>query len=319
MTSAEGDAGILGRGPSASSRSRDRAFGAPSASRCAVWGVLNVTPDSFSDGGAYEAVDAAIAHARRLLSEGADVIDVGGESTRPKGRTYGDGYDDVPTEVELARVLPVIEALAQLGATISIDTVKPAVADAALGAGARYVNDTGGGRDEALVDVVASHGAELVLMHNRGRGEVSGNNVVYGDVVEDVIRELEAAAETALRRGVRESALWLDPGLGFAKTASQSTELLAGLPRLVALGRPVLVGASRKSFLAELAPRPDGSRPGPLERVGGTVVTCTAAVAAGARAVRVHDVEIMRQAVLVAEALFHHPGSAFGRFAGGES
>ncbi len=319
MTSEEGDAGILGRGPSASSRSGDRAFGAPSAAGCAVWGVLHVTPDSFSDGGAFEAVDTALTHARRLLSEGADVIDVGGESTRPKGRTYGEGYDVVPVEVELARVLPVVEALAGLGATISIDTVKPAVADAALRAGARYVNDTGCGRDEALVVVVASHGAELVLMHNRGRGEVSGSNVLYGDVVEDVIRELEAAADRAIRRGVRESSLWLDPGLGFAKTARQSTELLSGLPRLVALGRPVLVGASRKSFLAELAPRPDGSRPGPLERVGGTVVTCAAAVAYGARAVRVHDVEIMRQAVLVAEALFRGPGSAFGPVTGGDS
>ena len=178
-----------------------------------LWGVLNVTPDSFSDGGRYLDPRAAIDHGRRLLAEGADVLDVGGESSRPAGLTYGQGFDHVPAEEEIRRVVPVIEVLAgELRARVSVDTVKPEVAVAALSAGARIVNDVRCAEDPRLAQAAAAVGAEYVIMHNRGRGEVRAPNTDYENVTEDVVAELLAAAERVEGAGVPRAAVWLDPG-----------------------------------------------------------------------------------------------------------
>lgn len=270
--------------------------------RCAVWGVLNVTPDSFSDGGEFLAVDAAVAHAERMLAQGADVLDVGGESSRPPGKTYGDGFVHVAADEEIARVVPVIERL--LGrATVSIDTVKGEVARAALAAGARIVNDVSGGADDDLLAAVAEADAELVLMHTRARGKVDAETADYDDVVVDVRRELLDAVERARRFGVAPARVWLDPGIGFAKTPTQSAHLLGGLRSLVDTGHRVLVGASRKSWIAGVMERAGAPRPAPSERLGGSLAAVSAAVFAGCHAVRVHDVFESVQAVRTSEAM----------------
>jgi dihydropteroate synthase len=269
-----------------------------------LWGVINVTPDSFSDGGRYLDVGAAVEHGQRLLREGADVLDIGGESSRPAGRTYGEGYEPVPASEEIARVVPVIEALAgNPGAPVSIDTVKPEVAVAALAAGASIVNDVRCAEDPELAEAAAAAGADYVIMHNRGRGEVRSPNTEYGEVVQDVLRELLVAAERVERAGVARASVWLDPGLGFAKTAGQSAALLSSLGRFRKTGYRVLVGPSRKSFIAELAPNRGGERPSPGDRLGGTAAAVAICVAAGVDAVRVHDVHEMSQLVRVAEAI----------------
>ncbi len=269
-----------------------------------LWGVLNVTPDSFSDGGRYLEPGAAVEHGRRLLQEGADVLDIGGESSRPAGQTYGDGFDPVPAAEELRRVVPVIEVLAgRLGARVSIDTVKPEVATAALAAGASVVNDVRCAEDPALAEAAAAKGADYVIMHNRGRGELRSPNTDYGDVVEDVLAELLAAAERVERAGVPRASVWLDPGLGFAKTAAQSAVLLSSLGRFRKTGYRVLVGPSRKSFIAELAPNPGGEPPTADNRLGGSAAAVAICVAAGVDAVRVHDVFLMRQLIRVTRAL----------------
>ena len=276
-----------------------------------LWGVLNVTPDSFSDGGRYLDPRAAIDHGRRLLAEGADVLDVGGESSRPAGLTYGQGFDHVPAEEEIRRVVPVIEVLAgELRARVSVDTVKPEVAVAALSAGARIVNDVRCAEDPRLAQAAAAVGAEYVIMHNRGRGEVRAPNTDYENVAEDVVAELLAAAERVEGAGVPRAAVWLDPGLGFAKTARQSAQLLSSLGRFQKTGYRVLVGPSRKSFIAELAPTPSGERPSAEDRLGGTAAAIAMCVAAGVDAVRVHDVRVMRQAAAIAEALWSPSGGA---------
>jgi dihydropteroate synthase len=271
--------------------------------RCAIWGVLNVTPDSFSDGGEFFDAARAIDRGHALMAEGADVIDIGGESTRPPGATYGAGAEPVSADEELGRVLPVIEALVRAGARVSIDTIKPMVARAALAAGAEVVNDVSARASDEMLQVVADHGATIVRMHNRGRGEVAPEQTRYDDVVADVCRELLAEVDRAVAAGIPASQVWIDPGIGFAKTAEQSARLLAAMGTLAATGQPVLVGSSRKSFLAVLAPLPDGSRPSPADRLGATAATVAYAVRAGARAVRVHDVAVMRQVVQVTEAL----------------
>ena len=269
-----------------------------------LWGVINVTPDSFSDGGRYLDVGAAVEHGQRLLREGADVLDIGGESSRPAGRTYGEGYEPVPASEEIARVVPVIEALVgNPGARVSIDTVKPEVAVAALGAGASIVNDVRCAEDPELAEAAAAAGADYVIMHNRGRGEVRSPNIDYGEVVQDVLRELLAAAERVERAGVPRASVWLDPGLGFAKTAVQSAALLSSLGRFRKTGYRVLVGPSRKSFIAELAPNRGGERPSAGDRLGGTAAAIAICVTAGVDAVRVHDVYEMSQLVRVAEAI----------------
>ena len=276
-----------------------------------LWGVLNVTPDSFSDGGRYLDPGAAIAHGRRLLAEGADVLDVGGESSRPAGMTYGEGFDHVSAEEEIRRVVPVIEALAgELGARVSVDTTKPGVARAALAAGAVVVNDVRCAEDPRLAEAAAAAGADYVVMHNRGHGEVRPPNTDYRNLVEEVVAELLAAAERVEEAGVPRASIWLDPGLGFAKTARQSAELLSSLGRFQKTGYRVLVGPSRKSFIAELAPDPSGERPPADARLGGTAAAVAMCVAAGVDAVRVHDVSMMRQAALVAAAIAPPGGGA---------
>ena len=269
-----------------------------------VWGVINVTPDSFSDGGRCLEPEAAVEQGRKLLRQGADVLDIGGESSRPPGRTYGQGFDHVPAPEEIARVVPVIEVLVgEFAARVSIDTVKHEVAVAALRAGARIVNDVRCAEDPRLAEAAAAAGADYVIMHSRGRGEVRPPNTDYEDIVRNVLDELLAAAERVERVGVPREAVWLDPGLGFAKTARQSAALLSSLGRFRKTGYRVLVGPSRKSFIAELAPNPGGGLPPADDRLGGTAAAVAVCVAAGVDAVRVHDVHVMSQLVRVADAL----------------
>lgn len=273
--------------------------------RCEIWAVVNVTPDSFSDGGRFLEHGAAIARGAQLLALGADVLDIGGASSRPPGKTYGAGASDVRVEEELRRVVPVVEGVvAQHGARVSIDTTRVEVAKAALRAGARIVNDVSNGASLALLEAVAEADAELVLMHNRGDGSVSGSNIVYSDVVTSVIAELLQAAERAQRAGVRFEQIWLDPGVGFAKTAADSLAVIAGLPKLVETGHRVLLGPSRKSFISAVEAQA-GVTPvsSPNERLGGTAAAVAMGVALGAHALRVHDLPEMRQTVLVTEAL----------------
>lgn len=273
------------------------------STRPQIWGVLNVTPDSFSDGGEHATLDAALRRGLAMISRGASVVDVGGESSRPKGATYGDGAIHVPIDEELRRVVPVVEALVARGARVSVDTIKPVVAKAVLNAGAAIINDIQGGRDEALLEAVAEAGGEIVLMHNRGRGEVSSPNTDYGDVVRDVLDELHGSVERARAAGIARERIWVDPGLGFAKTAEQSARLLRETAALRALETRILVGASRKSFIATLAPDADGSTPDPSERLAGSLVAVIEAMRGGADAVRVHDVRATHQALRFAEAL----------------
>jgi dihydropteroate synthase len=272
---------------------------------------LNVTPDSFSDGGRYQSTTEAVARGRALLAEGADVIDVGGESTRPAGRAYGSGYRVVAPGEEKRRVVPVVRALvAEYGATVSVDTTKAEVAAAAVEAGASIINDVSNGRNPDLLAAAAGAEVELVLMHNRGRGEGAPPNTLYDDVELDVLRELLEAVDRAVDAGVARERIWLDPGVGFAKTPAQSLLALASIPRLLETGHRVLVGPSRKAVIAHFAPRPDGTAPPPLERTGGTAVTVAAAVRAKAHAVRVHDVAAMRQAAMIAAAIARAEGGA---------
>jgi len=257
-----------------------------------VVGVVNVTPDSFYDGGRYAGVDGAVAHALDLAAEGADWLDVGGESTRP-------GSQPVSAAEERARVLPVIEALAKRCALpLSIDTRRAEIADAALSRGATIVNAVAGLRDPELAAVCADHGAHLVLNHMRGEPATMQRAPSYCDVVVEVARELSAEAERAEAGGVARERIWLDPGIGFGKRPREhSVPLIARLHELVALGYPVLVGPSRKSFLGALTSAPADAR------LPGSLAAATACVLAGARALRMHDVAAARQAVDVAAAI----------------
>jgi dihydropteroate synthase len=267
--------------------------------RPVVVGILNATPDSFWDGGRHDSVAAAVRHAAALIGEGADIIDVGGESTRP-------GAEPVSAAAEAARVIPVIEALHTRwpGLAISVDTVKSAVARAALAAGACIVNDVSGLRlDPALGNVAAAGGAGLILMHSRGSvARMAGYDLAeYGaDCVADVAAELEQAVRRARAAGVDDDALVLDPGLGFSKRTEHSLALLAGLPRLVALGMPVLLGPSRKRFIGEAT----GGLPAEL-RGEGTAAACVIGLLHGARLFRVHDVAAARRALDFAHAVLH--------------
>lgn len=279
-------------------------------SRCEIWGVVNVTPDSFSDGGQFLDAAAAVEQGLQLARWGADVLDIGGQSTRPRGNAYGDGYEELSESEELARVLPVVERLArETRARISIDTQKGGVAEAAVAAGAKIINDVSGGSDPHLLAVAAKCPVDLVLMHNRGRGEVEGTNTRYDHVTRDVGCELQLAAARAMKVGVAREQIWLDPGIGFAKTADQSLQLLNSLADLRAVGYRVLVGASRKSLIAAAASRSAS----PAERLGGSLAIALHARSNGADAVRVHDVFETRQAFDVADAI----GRAAPRGAGG--
>jgi dihydropteroate synthase len=263
-------------------------------------GVLNVTPDSFSDGGEWFDPEAAIAHGLELVAQGADVVDVGGESTRP-------GATPVDAAEELRRVVPVVAALAP-SVRVSIDTTKVAVARAAVEAGATLVNDI----SASLHDVAAEAGVGWVAMHMQGTPATMQDAPRYGDVVADVRAELAAAADRAARAGVAE--IWLDPGIGFGKTLEHNLRLLAHLGDLVDLGHPVVVGTSRKGFLGRLLADSDGEAEpvAPSDRLEGSIATAVWAVAQGAAMVRVHDVLACRQAVAVVgdrHAAWPRPGS----------
>jgi dihydropteroate synthase len=265
-----------------------------------VMGVLNVTPDSFSDGGRFADVDAAVNHAFELHEDGAHLIDVGGESTRP-------GADRIDAEVETARVVPVIRALAARGVPMSIDTTRAAVARAALEAGASVVNDVSGGlADPDMAAVVAEAGVPWVLMHWRGHSRRMQDLATYADVVKEVRDELRQRADAAIAGGVDPGNLILDPGLGFAKRAEHNWRLSAHLDEIVGLGFPVLVGASRKSYLGQLLADPDGT-PRPVgDREAATVATSVLAVQSGAWGVRVHDVRATVDALKVLDATRQH-------------
>ncbi len=257
-----------------------------------VMGILNVTPDSFSDGGRHKAVEAAIATGRAMGPAGADIIDVGGESTRP-------GAAEVPPELEQARILPVIRALAAEGRTVSVDTRHAATMAAALDAGAAIVNDVSGlAHDAASPSLVAARDCPVVLMHMRGTPATMTGLARYRDVVAEVAAELSARVEAARAAGVRRERIALDPGFGFAKTPAQSVALLRGLPRLHALGFPVLAGLSRKGMLGALSGERDAAARGPASIAAGLW-----ALAHGALILRVHDVAETVQAVRVWHAI----------------
>ena len=263
--------------------------------RTLVMSVLNVTPDSFSDGGRYVDVGVAVAHALEQVAAGADIIDVGGESTRP-------GAQRIPADEELRRVIPVIERLVAQGVAVSIDTMRTEVAAAAVAAGAGLVNDVSGGlADPAMHQFVAGVEVPYIAMHWRGHSTDMARLATYGDVVADVRTELGQRLADLERAGVDLARVILDPGLGFAKDPAHNWALLAALPDLVALGHPVLIGASRKRFLGELLGEPGAPRPLEARDAATDAVTALAA-AAGAWAVRVHDVRGSRDAIAVAGA-----------------
>jgi dihydropteroate synthase len=257
-----------------------------------IMGIVNVTPDSFSDGGEFLDPQRAIAHGGELAAEGADVLDIGGESTRP-------GAGGVTAEEELARVAPVVEALArEEGPRISIDTSKFAVAEAALSLGAEMVNDVTALRAEPdLAGLCAERDCQVVLMHMLGDPRTMQENPVYQDVVDDIKAFLAERVEFAVSQGIDEERIWIDPGIGFGKTVEHNLELHRRLGELAELGRPIAFGSSRKSFIGKLT----GAEVD--QRVGGTIASNVIAYANGASMLRVHDVAPMRQALTVAEAI----------------
>ena len=254
-----------------------------------VMGIVNATPDSFSDGGAYDPVARALA----LVACGADWIDIGGESTRP-------GADPVSEAEELARILPVIRSLRTADAArISVDTMKPGVARAAVSAGATLWNDVSALSAPGAPETCAELGCDVVLMHMRGEPRTMQINPTYDAVVEEVSAWLGARAEMAMTAGVARERIWLDPGIGFGKTAQHNLELLGGLDHLVALGFPLLLGASRKGFMRKVAPMAETA----ADRLGGSIAVALAAQRAGVAMVRVHDVRETVQALAVARAI----------------
>jgi dihydropteroate synthase len=265
--------------------------------RCAVMGVVNVTPDSFSDGGCYADRAAAVAHGLEMAAAGADYVDVGGESTKP-------GADRVDASEECRRVLPVISELAGAGVAVSVDTTRAEVAEAALGAGAVLVNDISGGlADAGMAKLVADAGVPWVLMHWRGHSRDMYAAAVYDDVVTEVCTELAARVDDAVAAGVDPAQLVLDPGLGFAKNGAHNWALLGRLDRLVALGLPVLVGASRKGFLGRLLAAPDGTVRPVEGREAATLALTVLAAEAGVWGVRVHDAAASADAVRTVAAV----------------
>jgi dihydropteroate synthase len=264
--------------------------------RTLVMGVVNVTPDSFSDGGLWFEPEAAVAHGLLLHDQGADLVDVGGESTRP-------GAERIGVDEELRRVVPVVRALTDAGVVVSVDTMRAVVAEAALGVGAAMVNDVSGGlADPELPSVVAAAGVPYVVMHWRAHSTLMERYATYDDVVTDVGKELSARLEAVVAQGVPIERIALDPGLGFAKNTPHNWALLHGLANLMALGRPLVIGASRKRFLGALLAGPDGVPVPPERRDDATHATSALAAAAGVWCVRVHDVPGTVDAVKVAAA-----------------
>ncbi|WP_328412032.1 dihydropteroate synthase [Streptomyces violaceus] len=276
---------------------RGRVAGLPEWDRCAVMGVVNVTPDSFSDGGRFFDTTTAVKHGLDLVTEGADLVDVGGESTRP-------GAARVDEAEELRRVIPVVRGLASEGVTVSVDTMRASVAERALAAGAALVNDVSGGlADPRMIPAVADAGAPFVVMH--WRGFLQGGNVKgeYADVVGEVVDELHTRVEAVLAGGIAPDRVVVDPGLGFSKDAEHDLALLAALDRVLRLGHPLLVAASRKRFLGRVLAGPDGPPPPARERDAATAAVSALAAHAGAWAVRVHEVRATADAVRVAHAI----------------
>ncbi len=272
----------------------------PIGERTLIMGILNVTPDSFSDGGQFLALDQALAHAEQMIAEGADIVDVGGESTRPGG-------EPVSIDEEIKRVIPVVEALVERTDTpISVDTTKSEVARAALDAGAAIINDISALRfDFYIADAVARAGAGLVLMQSRGTPATMHRLPPVADVMEEVTSSLRASVHMAERRGVKRESIVIDPGIGFGKTREQNLELIAKLDQLIAAfpDYPLLIGTSRKSFIGRILADESGT-PAPAEdRLHGTMATITAAVLRGAHIIRVHDVKAAVQTVRVTEAV----------------
>lgn len=271
-------------------------------------GVLNVTPDSFSDGGRFVALEAAVQHGMLLREHGADIVDVGGESTRP-------GADRTASSDELRRVVPVVEQLARHGVVVSIDTMRSHVAAEAVAAGARIVNDVSGGlADPEMASVVAALGVGMVAMHWRGHSHEMADRAVYDDVVAEVHRELAIRVEELLAAGIAPDSLVVDPGLGFAKTAEQNWTMLGGLSALNTLGCPILVGASRKGFLAQVG---TGRPLPPDQREGATTALTVLLAQAAVWGVRVHDVAAARAALGVVETMATHTTAT--HTTGGES
>ncbi|WP_416975185.1 dihydropteroate synthase [Streptomyces sp. 4F14] len=279
------------------SNQRGRVTGLPEWDRCAVMGVVNVTPDSFSDGGRWFDTTAGVKRGLDLVAEGADLVDVGGESTRPGARR-------VDEDEELRRVVPVVRGLASEGVVVSVDTMRASVAEKALAAGAALVNDVSGGlADPAMIPVLAASGAPFVVMHWRGFLEGATIHGEYEDVVAEVMDELHARVEAVLAGGVAPDRIVVDPGLGFSKEAGHDLTLLAHLDRLHALGHPLLVAASRKRFLGRVLAGPEGAPPPARERDAATAAVSALAAQAGAWAVRVHEVRATADAVRVARAV----------------
>jgi dihydropteroate synthase len=274
----------------------------PMGTHTLVMGILNVTPDSFSDGGEFLYPDLAIAHAERMIAEGADIIDIGGESTRPGG-------EPVTVEEEVRRVVPVVEAIAQnYKVPISVDTTKSEVAAAAIEAGASIINDISALRfDFYVADVAARTGAGLVLMHSRGTPATLHRLPPVANIIDEVTRSLRASVNMAEQRGVSRDCLVLDPGIGFGKSPEQNVELIAKLEQVIApFGDiPLLVGTSRKSFIGRLLADDEGDPAPPTERANGSIATIVAAVLKGAQLVRVHDVKATVEALKVADAIKH--------------
>jgi len=270
-------------------------------------GVINVTPDSFSDGGRWLDPETAIKHGLALVADGADLVDVGGESTRP-------GAIRIDADEELRRVIPVVQGLAAAGVVVSVDTMRAEVAEQAMAAGALIINDVSGGRaDPRMVSVAVETGSPIVLMHWRGHSDGMQNLTEYDDVVLDVVRELSVQVDAALAAGVPESCIVVDPGLGFSKTADQNWVILAHLDAFTALGFPLLVAASRKRFLGELLAGSDGELRPTNEREAATVAVSTVAAAAGAWAVRVHESRASADAVrVVARTVSSERGGTHG-------
>ena len=290
-------------GPAGLPRLRDDA--AAAGERCLVMGVVNVTPDSFSDGGRWYEPTDAVTHGLRLAAQGADLVDVGGESTRP-------GAERPSVAEELRRVIPVVSALAAEGVIVSVDTMRAEVAERALEAGAALVNDVSGGlADPRTLSLVASARVPVVLMHWRGHSSDMQRRAHYGDVVPEVVRELGSRVAAAVAAGVDRDRIVVDPGIGFAKTGEHNWTLLHRLGELTALGRPLLVGASRKAFLGRLLADPVTGEPRPPEgRDSATAVLSAFAAQAGAWCVRVHEVPPSLDAVRVAARWGSEPAAA---------
>ena len=285
----------MNRSPAANLTLRDRTF--YWGQQTYLMGVLNVTPDSFSDGGQFNSLDSALAQAHKMVADGADFLDIGGQSTRPNA-------EEVTLAEELDRVIPVIKTLRQhpefSQVPISVDTTRSQVAKAAIAAGADLINDISGATfDAEMLSIVAECGVPIVLMHIRGTPKTMQTLTDYADLISEISQYLEARIQAAIAAGIDRSQIIVDPGIGFAKKTAQNLEILRQLPALRSLGCPILVGVSRKSFIGQILNQPD-----PQARVLGTAAACVSAIVGGADILRVHDVSEMHDACRIADAIW---------------